>query len=143
MTPTQVISASGESSLKIHSTKDADFSIAQVLKDAHKLGCHHVITSLDGSTAASVGFGGEAKVWSYGEGMWKEEGMIVEAAKAGELWAIALSVDGHYLAGTTYDGRINVWNLKDQMRKFREYETKGSFGMSIDLVCKHNPSSSP
>lgn len=61
--------------------------------------------------------------------------------KAGELWAIALSEDGQYLAGTTYDGRVNVWNTnsitqdsKKEIEKIRQYETKGSFGMSVDLV---------
>ena len=61
--------------------------------------------------------------------------------KAGEIWAIALSEDGRYLAGTTYDGRVNVWDTetltaseKGTAEKVREYETKGSFGMSIDLV---------
>jgi superkiller protein 8 len=134
VTPTQIISASGESSLKVYSTKEPDFPIAQVLKSAHKLGCHHVVTSIDGRRAASVGFGGEAKIWLYDEGMWKEDGEIVEAPKAGELWAVTLSAEGRYLAGTTYDGRINVWGLDDGRKKFLEYETKGSFGMSIDLV---------
>ena len=62
-------------------------------------------------------------------------------AKAGELWAIALSEDGKYLAGTTYDGRVNVWDTTtinaaspEGIEKIREYETKGSFGMSVALV---------
>lgn len=136
VTPTQIISGSGESSLKIHSTTDADFPLVQVLKNAHKLGCHHVVTSLDGRRAASVGFGGEAKIWkSDDEGKWAADGEIVEATrKAGELWVVCLSAEGRYLAGTTYDGRINVWDLDEGRVKFREYETKGSFGMSIDLV---------
>jgi superkiller protein 8 len=141
--PTQIISASGESSLKVHSTKEADFPIAQVLKNAHKLGCHHVVASQNGRRAASVGFGGEAKIWRYDEGMWKEDGEIAEAPKAGELWAVTLSAEGRYLAGTTYNGRINVWDLDDGKKKFREYETKGSFGMSIDLVISRSLKSNP
>lgn len=65
--------------------------------------------------------------------------------KAGEIWAIALSEDGKYLAGTTYDGRVNVWDVatltsgeKGGAQKIREYETKGSFGMSVALVCVAN-----
>jgi superkiller protein 8 len=57
-----------------------------------------------------------------------------ESKKAGELWAIALSSDGQYLASTTFDGKINVWDTNLAMSKIREYETKGSFGMCIDLV---------
>lgn len=134
VTSTQILSASGESSLKIYSTKERDFPIAQVLKNAHKLGCHHIVTSFDGRRAASVGFGGETKIWHYEEGMWKEDGEIAEARQAGELWALTLSAEGRYLAGTTYDGRVNLWDLDDEKKKFREYQTKGSFGLSIDLV---------
>ena len=54
--------------------------------------------------------------------------------KAGEIWAIALSEDGQYLAATAFDGRINVWDNLADGTKIREFETKGSFGMSIDLV---------
>src|SRR3954447_19598248 len=60
-------------------------------------------------------------------------GSTLDGNKAGELWAIALSEDGQYLASTTYDGRINVWDLVDGRKKIREFETKGSFGMCIDL----------
>jgi superkiller protein 8 len=106
----------------------------QTLNGAHKLGCHHIVTSRNGKYAASVGFGGEVKIWSTAEsGEWAEEGKIVEGNKAGEIWAIALSEDGQYLASTTYDGRINVWDLLDGRKKIREFETKGSFGMCIDL----------
>lgn len=106
----------------------------QTLNGAHKLGCHHIVTSRNGKYAASVGFGGEVKIWSTAEaGEWAEVGKIVEGNKAGEIWAIALSEDGQYLASTTYDGRINVWDLLDGRKKIREFETKGSFGMCIDL----------
>lgn len=55
--------------------------------------------------------------------------------KAGEVWAIALSENGQYLASTSIDGRINVWDNFADGAKIREFETKGSYGMSIDLVC--------
>lgn len=58
--------------------------------------------------------------------------------KAGEVWAIALSEDGQYLAATSFDGRINVWDNLANGAKIREFETKGSFGMSIDLVCRYS-----
>jgi len=61
--------------------------------------------------------------------------LSVEGNKAGELWAISLSEDGKYLASTTYDGRINVWDLSADRQKIREFDTKGSYGMCIDLVC--------
>ena len=102
----------------------------------------------------SVGFGGEVRVWTFDEGIWKDDGeveikgngkeAVTSKEKAGEVWAVALSLDGQYLAGTTYDGRVNVWDLStgNGRQKIREFETKGSFGMCIDLVsrnhrCKH------
>ncbi|KAI9773829.1 MAG: superkiller [Geoglossum simile] len=137
VTQTQVLSASGASSIKIHDTTQPDAPLVQTIEGAHKLGCHHLVTSRNGRKAASVGFGGEAKIWSFsdadGSTSWREEGRIVDGNKAGELWAIALSEDGQYLASTTYDGRINVWDTVAGRAKIREYETKGSFGMCIDL----------
>ena len=209
MTPTQILSASGGSSLKLHSTYDADFPPVQTLKGAHKLGCHHAVTSKDGKRAASVGFGGEVRLWTCsprppgdggaqndasrmqaaegsvkrGEEQWRDDGSVVgvhlsflapfvlspescgsseatsgpcmpssrsshrlthgpghaDGNKAGEVWALALSEDGQYLASTTYDGRINVWDTASRGEKIRQYDTKGSFGMCIDLVGSLNP----
>ena len=64
------------------------------------------------------------------------EAEIAKVPKAGEIWALALSADGRFLAATSYDGKINVWELNDEgkTQKIREFETKGSFGMSVDLV---------
>ena len=63
----------------------------------------------------------------------------VDGNKPGEIWAIALSEDGQYLAATSSDGRINVWDNLADGAKIREFETKGSFGMSIDLVRIRGP----
>lgn len=59
---------------------------------------------------------------------------MADGNKAGEVWAIVLSEDGQYLAATSFDGRINVWDNLADGAKIKEFETKGSFGMSIDLV---------
>ncbi|KAL1302124.1 hypothetical protein AAFC00_002558 [Neodothiora populina] len=143
-----LLSASGSSHIQIHSTantspdEDNPYPLIQTLEGAHKLGAHHVCVSSDGKTAASAGFGGEVKVWGLDEEQqqWSEKGTIVDDMKSGEIWAIALSQDGRYLAGTTYDGRVNVWDMatltsenKEGAAKIREFETKGSFGMSVAL----------
>lgn len=78
-TPTQVFSASGSSAIKIYSTNNPEFPLAQTLEKAHKLGCHHLAISKDGRVAASVGFGGEVTVWNLQDGLWVEEGNIVGA----------------------------------------------------------------
>ncbi|MCJ1279980.1 superkiller [Puttea exsequens] len=132
-THTQILSASGSSSIRIHSTADPSFPLVQTLEKAHKLGCHHLVTSRNGRVAASVGFAGEVRIWKQESGTWSETRKIVDGNKAGEIWAIALSVDGQYLAATSFDGRINVWDSLANGAKIREFETKGSFGMCIDL----------
>ncbi|KAI3530999.1 WD repeat domain-containing protein [Colletotrichum filicis] len=136
-----VLSASGSSTLHIHDTADPTIPITQSISGAHKLGCHHICTSRNGLVAASAGFAGEVKIWAINKDTseWKLHSEITnKAAKAGEVWAIALSEDGKFLAGTTYDGRVNVWDVGEEgTPKIREYETgspgQGSFGMSVDL----------
>jgi superkiller protein 8 len=54
--------------------------------------------------------------------------------KQTEAWAIALSEDARYLAGTTHDGHIKVWDLSSSGEQIRDFETKGSFGACIDMV---------
>ena len=136
-----MLSGSGASSIHVHDTTDASYPLKQSISDAHKLGCHHLCTSRNGKFAASAGFGGELKIWALNAdtGEWALDGVIADqTTKPGEVWAIALSEDGGYLASTTNDGRINVWNIaEEQKTKMREYETgsagSGSFGMCIDL----------
>lgn len=53
---------------------------------------------------------------------------------SGGVWAITLSPDGNLLAATTHDGRINIWKTVETGRTFRQYETKGSFGISVEIV---------
>lgn len=158
-TPCHLLSASGCSSIHVHSTADPTYPLTQTLTQAHKLGVHHLVTSSNGRVAASVGFAGDVKLWSCQDGRWSERRQIVGAAiysefsftmvqflrrsgliqaidgsGAGEIWAIALSADGQYLAATTFNGCINIWDELADGRKIRQYETRGCFGMSIDMV---------
>ncbi|RYP55470.1 hypothetical protein DL769_010150 [Monosporascus sp. CRB-8-3] len=145
-TPTAILSASGSSTLRVHATNQPTFPLVQSLSDAHKLGCHHIAVSRNGNIAASAGFGGEVKIWKQaesGSGDWEPFSELDTAREgkksAGEVWAIALSEEGQFLAATTYDGRINVWDLFASERgvKIQEYETgsasTGSFGLCVDL----------
>jgi superkiller protein 8 len=80
------------------------------------------------------------KIWGYEERSqkWVQKGQVADSDKTGELWAITLSNDGKYLAASAYDGRVRLWDLQnkegDDWIKFREYETKGSFGMCVAMV---------
>ena len=139
-TPVSVLSASGSSTLRVHSTTEPTFPEIQAIEGAHKLGIHHVCTSRGGAgkVAASVGFGGDVKVWTCEESGWKLSWEIpLELANNGDVWALALSVDERYLACTTHDGQIWVWDLEAR-KKIQTYETgsssvAGSFGMTVDL----------
>ncbi|GAB1731262.1 hypothetical protein NU195Hw_g4232t1 [Hortaea werneckii] len=151
VTPSQLLSASGSSSIRIHSTKgqainpesaedEHPYPLVQTLEKVHPLGCHHIATSGDGRTAASAGFAGELKVWTCSEeGTWEAKGEIKPDKKsAGECWAVALSDDGRALATTTHDGRINVYDThtlseSGTAEKMVQYETKGSFGLAVDI----------
>lgn len=70
ITDKQVLSASGASSIKVHSTTDADFPLVQSIDGAHTIGCHHIVTSGNGSRAVTAGFDGAIKVWSCQDGHW-------------------------------------------------------------------------
>ena len=58
-----------------------------------------------------------------------------DSDEAGEIWAIVLSNDGHYLASTSINGCINVWDRFVEQTKIHEFATDGQFGMAIDMVC--------
>lgn len=103
------------------------------------------MVSRNGKVAASAGFGGEVKFWTLSSesGEWGAYGELDAKGgrndrHEGEVWALALSEDGAYLATTTYDGRINVWSLATPKgQKVQEYETgsggAGSFGLCVDI----------
>ncbi|KAF2673709.1 WD40 repeat-like protein [Microthyrium microscopicum] len=135
-TQTSVLSGSGASSLAIHECT-GDFALTQTLTGAHKLGTHHLTAAADGTVAVSAGFGGEVNVWVFDESQtWKSKGSLTEGkGKVGELWAVSLSENGQLLAATAYDGSISMWDMSKVQEgvytKIREYETKGSFGMSV------------
>ncbi|KAL1876988.1 Ski complex subunit Rec14 [Diaporthe australafricana] len=145
-TPTALFSASGSSTINVHRINDAagTFPISQSLS-AHKLGCHHIATAprgSNGTVAASVGFGGDIKVWrsnpDSGDFSLDYEITPSEAKTkgVGDAWAVALSCDENYMACTTQDGKVHVWDLQSRS-VVQTYETggsgNGSFGLSVGL----------
>ncbi len=110
----------------------------QKIEGAHKLGIHHLCTSRGGpgKIAATAGFGGEIKIWSCEKsGSWEQRLEI--PPRGGAAWAIALSADEQYLAGTSHDGKVQVWDLA-AAKIIQTYETGSSnagdsFAMSVDL----------
>ncbi|KAB5582339.1 WD40-repeat-containing domain protein [Coniochaeta sp. 2T2.1] len=136
-----LLSASGSSTLHIHATTtSSSFPLIQSVSNAHKLGIHHICTSRGGAgnVAVSAGFGGELKVWTCKDtGDWV---LYHEFApdKTSHAWAVALSADENFLAATTEDGRVVVWDLTAKS-KVQTYETGststggGPFGLAVDL----------
>lgn len=65
---------------------------------------------------------------------------MFEGDKAGEHWALALSSEGNFLAATTQDGRVNVYDttkINEDVKAAQtlaQFETKGSFGTCVDIV---------
>jgi len=112
----------------------------QSIQGAHKLGIHHLAAAENGRLAASGGFGGEIKIWCYNEAdsQWRQAGIIGANNSNSELWALAMTADAKYLAASAYDGKVHIWDLEDgkddSWQKYREYETKGSFGMCVAMV---------
>lgn len=154
VTDKQILSASGASSIQVHSTTDPDFLLAQTIEGAHKVGCHHVVTDGRGSRAVSVGFGGEIQIWACRDGTWTKDdagsgnmtffltnmityetdGCATGITGSSEVWAIALSENGQLLVGVSQDGHIKVWDLNASGEQIQDYETKGSFGTCLDMV---------
>ncbi|ODM21701.1 hypothetical protein SI65_02545 [Aspergillus cristatus] len=133
VTDKQILSASGASSIQVHSTTDLDFPLAQTIEGAHKVGCHHLVTDGRGSRAISVGFGGEIQIWVCRDGTWSKDDAGPGIADSGEVWAVALSENGQFLAGVSQDGHIKVWDLNASGEQIQDYETKGSFGTCLDM----------
>ncbi|EYE92560.1 SKI complex subunit WD repeat protein SKI8 [Aspergillus ruber CBS 135680] len=133
VTDKQILSASGASSIQVHSTTDPDFPLAQTIEGAHKVGCHHVVTDGRGLRAVSVGFGGELQIWACRDGTWSKNDAGSGITGSGEVWAVALSENGQFLAGVSQDGHIKVWDLNVSGEQIQDYETKGSFGTCLDM----------
>lgn len=143
--------------MKLWDIASPDHPLVHSFTNVHPLGVHHVATSKDGKVAASTGFGGETFLWDLQDlkqignlgGILSREANVVSQMErkveltksykldeklSGEVWAISLSPNGNLLAATTYDGRINIWNTLETGTKLRQYETKGSFGMCVEIV---------
>jgi uncharacterized protein (DUF2147 family) len=78
-TSTQLLSASGSSSINVYDTTKPDFPVIQTLEKAHPLGIHHLVTAKEDKArrAATAGFEGKVKIWNQTEdGEWVEGGEI-------------------------------------------------------------------
>lgn len=101
-----------------------------------------------------MGFGGEIQIWACRDGIWSKDdagsgdmtfflankityetdGCATGITGSGEVWAVALSENGQFLAGVSQDGHIKVWDLNSSGEQIQDYETKGSFGTCLDMV---------
>lgn len=63
VSPKYVLSASGDSSVKLWDIASPEHPLVHSFAKMHPLGVHHVVTSGDGRIAASAGYGGETLLW--------------------------------------------------------------------------------
>lgn len=63
VSPHYVISAAGDSNIKLWDAYSIDHPLVHTFEKAHPLGVHHITVSKDGRFAASAGFGGETTLW--------------------------------------------------------------------------------
>lgn len=149
VTSKYVISASGESTLKIWDAKNPEHPLVHQFEGAHRLGIHHVAVSRNGNVAATAGYEGGLKIWDL-ETMEKKaqlgrlytyptlmlflNGRCIEQPADGDIWAVALNTTGELVSSTTHDGRIIIRDVRDLNTKVGEYTTKGSFGLCMDTV---------
>ncbi|KAF8533740.1 WD40-repeat-containing domain protein [Trichophaea hybrida] len=140
ITPSYVITVSGDSNIKLWDTGSQDHTLLHQFPGAHRLGAHHVaVNTATGKLAATGGFGGEIVLWDL-ENL-KEIHRIrgqkgkTDCLRAGieGTWALALSPRGDRLVATTCDGKINVWDTSKPQQILNQYLTKGSFGMTVDI----------
>ncbi|KAJ8103001.1 WD40-repeat-containing domain protein [Lipomyces tetrasporus] len=128
-TPEYAITSSGNSILKLWNAVSNDHELVLTIKTTHKLGIHHVCANKESGLVAAVGFDGEISVWSLQDGSCR--GVISDPKTA--HWAARFSADGEFLAATSLNGEINVWNTAaGEFEKCGELETKGSSGLAID-----------
>ncbi|KAL2315939.1 Meiotic recombination protein rec14 [Schizosaccharomyces pombe] len=122
-------SASGDSKIKKWSIGDAEHSLVEEIDTPHKLGVHHLATSLDENVVVSCGFGQDVYVWNPETSEFRDLGN--NAQHPSECWSSCISPDGQTIAFTSVDGRIAVWDNPSDC-KISELDTKGKFGLCID-----------
>ncbi|KAK2735960.1 hypothetical protein FQN57_001033 [Myotisia sp. PD_48] len=130
VTPSQIICSSGSASIQVVSNEEG-FPISQTLSQAHKIGCHHLAASEDGSKMVSVGFDGAVLLWQSENGIWNKVSKDIH--KISDIWAVALSANAQYITGTTHDGHIKVWDTQNGLERVCDFETRGSFGLCLDV----------
>ncbi|KAK9450222.1 WD40-repeat-containing domain protein [Limtongia smithiae] len=128
-TPDLAITCSGDSTVNFWSAVLPDHSLVKTLSTEHKLGIHHLCAHSEAGLLATSGFEGEVAVYSISDGTRLHRFSDSKSA----LWAIRFSPDGDFLAATTLDGRILVWNVSGETAEHcGTLEAKNSAGLCID-----------
>lgn len=132
ITPSYTITVASDSNVKLWDIGSPEHPLVHEFSGAHPLGAHHVaVNTAAGTRAASVGFGGEIILWDLEklEQQYKIKGQPgVEGT-----WAVALSPSGERMAVSTCDGKIILWDTSRPQEVLKTYETKGSFGLCVDI----------
>ncbi|KAK9453948.1 WD40-repeat-containing domain protein [Dipodascopsis uninucleata] len=128
-TPDYLITTSGDSQIKLWNATSQEHELSRTIETDHKIGIHHISSSKETGLLALCGFDGVISVYNLEDGKFRGKLSSEQTAH----WAVRFSSDGEYLAATTLDGKIHVWNmLEEPFTRCGELETKGFSGLCID-----------
>ncbi|ODQ67839.1 WD40 repeat-like protein [Nadsonia fulvescens var. elongata DSM 6958] len=122
------ITASGDSAVTLW---DNDSEKTEpITLSGFTIGVHHL--SIDGfkEKLAAVGFDSKIKLFDLLKLQEIPLPVLNQTVKG--AWAIKLSLDGTFLAISTVEGNIVLWDVIEDKEK-RSFQTKGTFGTTIDI----------
>lgn len=124
------ITGSGDGNITLWDNGEVDPKPLHLLR--YKLGIHHVATDELGSILAAVSF--DAKLHLYDLKQLKPcEELLPIIKESNDCWAVALSNDGKFLAVSTIQGLVNLWDLTTGTKLHSFGTNRKGFGLSVAL----------
>jgi superkiller protein 8 len=98
----------------------------------YKVGIHHLAVDGIGHTLAAVSFDGRLHLFDLKDLKPKQEFPDI-LKESTDSWAVALSSDGQFLAVTTVQGLVNLWDLTTGVKLHSLSTNRKGFGLSVAL----------